>query len=1238
MSARVRTATNGSPRGRKVGRGWMEYATTDGTSSACVDSATLRRAEPSDGLRSPSPPECSAAPAPARPTGRARHTRSASRPARAFRALAVCLLASAALLGSPAAASASADPPPSVNPSGVGGFRSIALSWQRVGAFPQIQRFQVRYSSTDIAAAVWTNIPGSDHNTTSYTVTGLADETAYAVRVRAVNVDGPGPYSELLVTTLAASADPPPEVVVTAVGGFRSATLSWNSLSGTQIQRFQVRYSRTNLVAAVWTNIPGSNHTTTSHTVTGLADETTYVMQIRAVNANGVGPNVSFAVVTTLAQTVAPSGFTVTGGFRKLDLAWTAAAATVAVDRYQHRLSTDGGDTWRRDWTDITGSDATTTSHTVGSLPDATTFTVELRIRAGTARSAAARATARTANLPTNFMGRPGAPANLTLTLSDGCYVTMDWSAPASNGGTTITRYQIRHRLGNRPFRDWQQDLGNPLTTELSSFFTCGVSHTYQFRAVNAAGPGPRAEITFTPRRSERPVAPRDLAAAGGFRSATLSWNSLSGTVPQIQRFQVRYSSTDLVAAVWTDIPGSNHTTTRHTVTGLADETTYVIQIRAVNSEGGGASAQGGATTLALSVDAPSGFTATAGIRKVDLAWTAAASTVPVEAYQYRRSTDGGDTWSRDWTDIAGSDATTTRHTLSRLANGTAYTVALRIRAGTARSAAASQSATTPDVPSAPGLRARPGDRRSIRLTWTRRYDGGRAITKYQYRRTRASPGFTHWATIPGSGPNTTSYTHSDGLSEGRKYTFEVRAVNAVGNGRARRVGGTTAVSGDPRKPTIRVWIALAQEGRDAAVDFTVELHPAASSTVTVDYRTEDRSATAPADYQATAGTLTFARGETAKTVSVPIVDDTVDDSGESFALLLSNVSGARLGVERAAGLIFNHEDVLAGFTLVDVAAGTDVGSLTDGTEVTLDAPATGQYGVRVETIPEAAIGSLRLALSGAKTVTRTDNAAPYTLYADGGEGLPPGAYTLQATAYADPDGGGSALQTRSVSFTVAEATADADDGASLSATFPASRFASTRHTGSDDQPQVVVTFSEAVAAFAANTPSVQVTGGTIRSVQAHTEDGLAHAWLFFLTPDGDGDVTFALVADAACTAGGLCTAGGTVLTEVPATLTIPGPEAAADDDADNDAEDDDDTDNADDTAPASLTAAFGEVPAEHDGQSAFNVRVEFSEDVGISYKALRDESFSVTSRGRGGSMAATICGRSRSSQIRARR
>ena len=185
-----------------------------------------------------------------------------------------------------------------------------------------------------------------------------------------------------------------------------------------------------------------------------------------------------------------------------------------------------------------------------------------------------------------------------------------------------------------------------------------------------------------------------------------------------------------------------------------------------------------------------------------------------------------------------------------------------------------------------------------------------------------------------------------------------------------------------------------------------------------------------------------------------------------------------------------------------------------------------------------------------------------------------------------------------------AEATGtirDTKTAVDLSADFPESAFTSKRHTGSDDRPQVVVAFSEAVAEFAANTPSVSVTGASGVSVQTHTEDGLENAYVFFMTPDGDGDVTFALTTNAACAAGGICTADGTVLTQVPAAWTIPSPEAAADDDAD------------DDTAPASLTAAFGEVPAEHDGQSAFNVRVEFSEDVGISYKALRDESFSVT-------------------------
>ena len=334
----------------------------------------------------------------------------------------------------------------------------------------------------------------------------------------------------------------------------------------------------------------------------------------------------------------------------------------------------------------------------------------------------------------------------------------------------------------------------------------------------------------------------------------------------------------------------------------------------------------------------------------------------------------------------------------------------------------------------------------------------------------------------------------------------------------------TVGVEGTLALPALGVSDGYGREGPNAAIVFDAFLigPEAGNSRVTVSYWTQDGTARAGSDYTARSGTLVFEPGETAKTVSVPIIDDTVEDSGEQFALLLSNVSGAILTRSGGFGTIYNTEDILTGFTLVNAASGTDVGGLEHDGTVTLDDPGNGQYGVRVETVPDTGVASVRLELSGAKTVTRTDNEAPFTLYAEGGEGLPPGAYTLQATAYPQADRGGNALQTISVSFAVAASTQDADEGTALSATFPTSPYASRLHKGASDRPQVVVAFGEAVTAIAANTPSAVVTGGTINSVAAHTEDGLSNAWIFFLTPDGDGgrDVHAPPPARLATTAG----------------------------------------------------------------------------------------------------------------------
>ena len=384
---------------------------------------------------------------------------------------------------------------------------------------------------------------------------------------------------------------------------------------------------------------------------------------------------------------------------------------------------------------------------------------------------------------------------------------------------------------------------------------------------------------------------------------------------------------------------------------------------------------------------------------------------------------------------------------------------------------------------------------------------------------------------------------------------------------------------------------AEATEGEDPSLDFVVTFAPAAAWTVTVDYATRDGTARAGADYTNTSGALTFAPGETAKPVSVPVIDDTVEDTPETLTVRLSNANPP-YNEEEGAWEWGSQE---AGVLIADAVATGTIRNIEDPAEPRAvsvsDASAAEGYSV-VFTVSLSATSSQQVTvdyvtLDGTATAEEDYTATSGTLTFQAGETTK--TISVPITDDTEDDGGETFTLTLSnasgADLGDAEATGtirDTKTAVDLSADFPESAFTSKRHTGSDDRPQVVVAFSEAVAEFAADTPSVSVTGASGVSVQTHTEDGLENAYVFFMTPDGDGDVTFALTTNAACAAGGICTADGTVLTHVPAAWTIPGSRGR-------------------------------EVPAEHDGQSAFNVRVEFSEDVGISYKALRDESFSVT-------------------------
>jgi peptide/nickel transport system substrate-binding protein len=91
-------------------------------------------------------------------------------------------------------------------------------------------------------------------------------------------------------------------------------------------------------------------------------------------------------------------------------------------------------------------------------------------------------------------------------------------------------------------------------------------------------------------------------------------------------------------------------------------------------------------------------------------------------------------------------------------------------------------------------------------------------------------------------------------------------------------------------RPEIPATDAVVGEQAGSA-SFTVTLSNAESSPLTVQYATVDGTASAGQDYTATGGTLTFLPGERTKTVTVPILEDGVDEADETFTLRLANAT-----------------------------------------------------------------------------------------------------------------------------------------------------------------------------------------------------------------------------------------------------------------------------------------------------------------------------------------------------------
>lgn len=135
------------------------------------------------------------------------------------------------------------------------------------------------------------------------------------------------------------------------------------------------------------------------------------------------------------------------------------------------------------------------------------------------------------------------------------------------------------------------------------------------------------------------------------------------------------------------------------------------------------------------------------------------------------------------------------------------------------------------------------------------------------------------------------------------------------------------AVARTTAKPSLSIAASSVVEGNagTTSLSFPVTLSAASSKTVSVGYVTSNATATAPSDYTAGSGTLTFQPGQKVKTIMISVVGDTAIEQDETFMVELSSPVNAVIAQGSATGTIKNDD------TVVPVSPGAYRGATVNG-------------------------------------------------------------------------------------------------------------------------------------------------------------------------------------------------------------------------------------------------------------------------------------------------------------------
>jgi acetyltransferase-like isoleucine patch superfamily enzyme len=150
----------------------------------------------------------------------------------------------------------------------------------------------------------------------------------------------------------------------------------------------------------------------------------------------------------------------------------------------------------------------------------------------------------------------------------------------------------------------------------------------------------------------------------------------------------------------------------------------------------------------------------------------------------------------------------------------------------------------------------------------------------------------------------TSTFATLDNLNLGVTNYIAVTAVNLSGGERKEVV--TVSIREDP-PPTISINDVTVGES-DGTVSFTVSLSGPSAMQVSVDFASNDDTATGGSDYAAVAGTLIFEPGETSKPVLVHILDDALDELAETFSVVLAGPENAAIADGQGVARITDND------------------------------------------------------------------------------------------------------------------------------------------------------------------------------------------------------------------------------------------------------------------------------------------------------------------------------------------